>query len=91
MINLDKTIIITGGAGRIGSALATALVELDYNVLLGDINRSKLLKIKKGLNSENVEIFSGDLTFKSNIEKFIKFLTTALSLPWSMILKPVIG
>ena len=73
MINLNKTIIITGGAGRIGSTLATALVELGHNVLLGDINRSKLFKIKKRLNSANVEIFSGDLTFKSNIEKFIKF------------------
>ena len=67
MNRMNKTIIITGGAGRIGSTLATALVKLGHNVLLGDIDRSKLLKIKKRLNSANVEIFSGDLTFKSNI------------------------
>ena len=73
MRSLNKTVLITGGAGRIGSALAEDLLELDYNVLLGDINRSKLLKIKKKLNSKNVEIFSGNLTYKSNIEKFIKF------------------
>ncbi len=73
MRSLNKTVLITGGAGRIGSALAKDLLELDYNVLLGDINRSKLLKIKKKLNSKNVAIFSGNLTYKSNIEKFIKF------------------
>ena len=68
-----KTIIVTGGAGRIGSALATDLVKHGHKVLLGDINNSKLLKIKKKLSSKNIEIFQGNLTTKTNIDKFIKF------------------
>ena len=73
MAEIKKTIIITGGAGRIGSALAADLVKHGHKVLLGDINNSKLLKIKKKLNSKNIEIFQGDLTTKKNIDRFIKF------------------
>ena len=73
MTEIKKTIIITGGAGRIGSTLAADLIKHDHNVLLGDINNSKLLKIKKKLNSKNIEIFQGDLTTKKNIDRFIKF------------------
>ena len=73
MTEIKKTIIITGGAGRIGSALAEDLVKHGHKVLLGDINNSKLLKIKKKLNSKNIEIFQGDLTTKNNIDRFIKF------------------
>ena len=73
MAEIRKTIIITGGAGRIGSVLAADLVKHDHKVLLGDINNSKLLKIKKKLNSKNIEIFQGDLTTKNNIDRFIKF------------------
>jgi len=73
MTEIKKTIIITGGAGRIGSTLAADLIKHDHNVLLGDINNLKLLKIKKKLNSKNIEIFQGDLTTKKNIDRFIKF------------------
>ena len=73
MTEIKKTIIITGGAGRIGSALAADLVKQGDKVLLGDINKSKLLKIKKKLNSKNIETFQGDLTTKNNIDRFIKF------------------
>ena len=73
MAEIKKTIIVTGGAGRIGSALAADLVKHGHKVLLGDINNSKLLKIKKKLNSKNIETFQGDLTTKNNIDRFIKF------------------
>ena len=73
MPKIKKTIIVTGGAGRIGSALAADLVKHGHKVLLGDINNSKLLKIKKKLNSKNIETFQGDLTTKNNIDRFIKF------------------
>jgi len=76
MTEIKKTIIVTGGAGRIGSALAADLVKHGHKVLLGDINNSKLLKIKKKLNSKNIEIFQGNLTTKNNIDRFIKFGVT---------------
>jgi NAD(P)-dependent dehydrogenase (short-subunit alcohol dehydrogenase family) len=73
MAKIKKTIIVTGGAGRIGSALAADLIKYGHKVLLGDINNSKLLKIKKKLNSKNIETFQGDLATKNNIDRFIKF------------------
>ena len=73
MTDIKKTIIVTGGTGRIGSALTADLVKHGHQVLLGDINNSKLLKIKKKLNSKNLETFQGDLTTKNNIDRFIKF------------------
>ena len=73
MFKTKKTVIITGGAGTIGSALAVDLIKNGYKVLLGDINNSKLFKIKKKLNSKNLEIFQGDLTNKNNIDRFIKY------------------
>ena len=73
MTEIKKTIIVTGGAGRIGSALAADLAKHGHKVLLGDINNSKLLKIKKKLNSKNLQTFQGDLTTKNNIDRFIKF------------------
>ena len=39
-----QVVAITGGCGRIGSALAKDLLELGYKVLLGDINKNKLTK-----------------------------------------------
>ena len=73
MPKIKKTIIVTGGAGRIGSALAADLIKYGHKVLLGDINNSKLLKIKKKLNSKNIETFQGDLATKNNIDRFIRF------------------
>ena len=69
----SKIVAITGGCGQIGSALTEDLLKLNYKVLLGDINKQKLLKIKKKFKSKNIEIFSGDLTVKKNIDQFISF------------------
>ena len=68
-----KVVAVTGGAGRIGLALVEDLLKQGYKVLVGDINESKLVKIKKRLKSRNIEIFSGDLTIKKNIDNFISF------------------
>ena len=68
-----KVVLVTGGAGRIGSALAFDLINQGYKVLLGDIVKKKLIKIKKKINSSNLEIFCGDLTKKNTIEKFINY------------------
>jgi len=70
---MKKNILITGGSGRIGSALANKLVDEGHKVLLADINISNLKKVKKKLNSKNIEIFQGDLRKAKNIDKLIKF------------------
>ena len=48
-----KTTLITGGAGRIGLSLAIQLVNNKENVLIGDLNKKKLNKIKKTINSKH--------------------------------------
>ena len=68
-----STIAITGGAGRIGSAIAHDLIQKGYNVLLGDVNKKELTKIQKALKSKSLQIYSGDLTSAKNIDNFINF------------------
>lgn len=69
----DEVVLITGGCGRIGSALAESLLLRGYKVLLGDINKNNLVKLNKKINSSNLKIFAGDLTSKKYIDKFISF------------------
>jgi NAD(P)-dependent dehydrogenase (short-subunit alcohol dehydrogenase family) len=72
--HLDKEVVlITGGSGRIGAALAEKLLLSGYKVLIGDINKKNLIKLNKKFNSSNLEIFAGDLTSKKIIDKFISF------------------
>lgn len=73
MTKKSQVVIITGGAGRIGEALAIDLIKQGTKVLLGDINIKKLKYIKKKIDSENLKIFSADLTKKKNIDQFINF------------------
>jgi len=72
-VEQKQVVAITGGCGRIGSALAKELLETGNKVLLGDINKNKLIKLKQKLKSSNVEIFFRDLTNKKNIDSFINF------------------
>ena len=44
-----KTTLITGGAGRIGLSLAIQLVNNKENVLIGDLNKKNLTKLKRQL------------------------------------------
>ena len=56
-----KNILITIEAGRLGANLAKILISNGYNVVLGDINKSKLLNLQKN-NSNFLKIFTSDLT-----------------------------
>ena len=60
----NEVVLITGGCGRIGSALAEKLLLSGCKVLIGDINKNNLIKLYKKLNSSNLGIFAGDLTTK---------------------------
>jgi NAD(P)-dependent dehydrogenase (short-subunit alcohol dehydrogenase family) len=69
----DQVVLITGGCGRIGSALTEELLLRGYKVIIGDVNKKNLIKLNKKINSSNLGIFVGDLTLKKNIDKFISF------------------
>ena len=49
MIKKDY-ILITGSSGLIGDYISKRLLELNYNLLLVDVNSSKLAKQKRRLN-----------------------------------------
>ena len=68
----NKTILIVGACGAIGSSLVKELFLKGYDLLLGDINKKKLFELKK-INPKKIKIFFGDLTLKKNINKFISF------------------
>jgi len=69
----NNVVLITGAAGRIGSSLARDLISQKYKIILGDIDIVKLRKLKNSLNTNDVEIFKGDLTKKKGIDNFINF------------------
>ena len=50
----DKTVIITGGAGRIGSATARACLSLGANVVITDISSSRLKQFENNLPKDQL-------------------------------------
>ncbi len=72
---LNQTVLITGAAGRIGSAIANQILEDGGTVLLTDINKAKLITLKNKFLSEgkeNVHMFIADITTSDGIEKLLK-------------------
>ena len=72
---LNQTVLITGAAGRIGSAIATQIVKEGATVLLTDINKEKLISLKNKFLSEEkgkVYFIIADITTKDGIEKLLK-------------------
>lgn len=67
---MSKAVLITGGARRVGAAIALMFAEQGYDVAL-HYNRSKsdALKIQKKIRilGQRCELFSGDLTKTKNI------------------------
>jgi NAD(P)-dependent dehydrogenase (short-subunit alcohol dehydrogenase family) len=69
-----ETILITGACGRIGSEISEQFIKKkNINLVIADINKSKLLKLKKKIGGPNIQIFAGDLTKKKDIINLIKF------------------
>jgi nucleoside-diphosphate-sugar epimerase len=67
-----KKILITGGAGYIGSSLSTALVNKGYDVtVLDTLNYSKE-SLNHLFKYSNFKFFNSDVTIKKNITKHIK-------------------
>lgn len=67
-----ENILITGGAGYIGSVLTKLLVEKKYNVTIIDnftFNKNSLLSIA---NNANLNIIKGDVRDKNLLNKLLK-------------------
>ena len=71
---LNQTVLITGAAGRIGSAIASKVINEGGTVLLTDINNEKLINLKNKFsieNNERVHLFVADIATSTGIEKLL--------------------
>ena len=67
---LNQTVLITGAAGRIGSAIAIQVIEDGGTVLLTDINKEELINLKDKFLSEDkekVHLIIADITTSDGI------------------------
>ena len=71
-INNMEKILITGGAGYIGSMLSTKLVELGYKVTVLDLLKYDKNSLSHLYFHKNFEFIRGDANKKSLIKKIIK-------------------
>jgi short-subunit dehydrogenase len=73
-MKIKKNCVVVGASGGIGNAITKKLVEQNYNLFLIGKNKKKLLKLKKEIEKDdiNVEIESVDLTNEKQIEQSIK-------------------
>ena len=67
-----KDILITGGAGYIGSKLATKLLELNYNVTVIDVLKFSSKSLNHLFNYKNFKFIKDDVRNKKLIKKLIK-------------------
>tara|TARA_B100001123_G_C15130209_1_gene954995 strand:- start:99 stop:1034 length:936 start_codon:yes stop_codon:yes gene_type:complete len=67
-----KKILVTGGAGYIGSKLSTKLVELNFKVTVVDSLKFSSKSINHLFNKENFHFIKGDVRNKKLMKKLIK-------------------
>ncbi len=68
----NKTILINGGLGLLGSEIAQAFLSMDANVIILDTNKTKKNKFIREINSNylnKLNIIITDTSQKKNIEK----------------------
>ncbi len=70
-----KNVLITGGSGGIGSAVAKYYSDMGYAVLLhynSSVDKAKLLQNQLNSNGGNVHLFQADLTSIEQIDNMIR-------------------
>jgi len=67
-----KKILITGGAGYIGSSLTTALVNKDYDVTVLDTLKYNKESLNHLYKFKNFKFYNTDVTIEKNIKRFLK-------------------
>lgn len=71
----NKTVIITGAAGLLGSQYAEGLINSGANVVLADLNDKLSKEIEKKLGKKNnsrILVVKLDLTSKKSIQSMVK-------------------
>jgi len=69
----DKTILITGGVGSIGSELVRKVIEYNPKVVrILDNNETALFNLEEELQSEKIRLFVGDVKDKERLRRAIE-------------------
>ena len=74
----NRVVVITGGAGLIGSEFVKAVVEHNGVAIIADINEEIGLKVKaelsKELQSDSIDFVQLDITSKESLQKCIGYI-----------------
>ncbi|HLQ73158.1 MAG TPA: SDR family NAD(P)-dependent oxidoreductase [Bacillota bacterium] len=70
----NKVVLITGGAGGVGQAVAQKFLDSGASVSLVDVNKEALEKVKERLNGEDskIKLIQADVTKESDVENYVK-------------------
>lgn len=69
----NKTILVTGGGGSIGSAIVRKILEYDPKIIrLLDINETRLFNLAHELNTDKIRILIGDIRDKERLARAIE-------------------
>ena len=66
----NQNIVITGGAGGIGTATCKLFLDLFANVFLIDNNEKNIEKAKKKINHPNLKCYNLDITLEDQVKNF---------------------
>lgn len=69
----NKRIVITGGSGAIGKALAKELLAKGAKVLITDLKDEDLQTAKSELASDQLYVFKADVTKETEVAKYVKY------------------
>jgi UDP-glucose 4-epimerase len=91
MIEAKKKVLVTGGAGFIGSHLVDRLVKEDYPVkVIDNLSSGKIENIQHHIDTNKVEFIKGDIRDATLVNKsvdgvgFVLHLAAIISVPFSM-------
>jgi len=80
-MNSSKTVLVTGGAGFIGSHVVDRLVSEGYSVrVLDDLSSGKKANIKDHLSSGTVELIKGDIRDATIVSQSLKGIDAVIHL-----------
>ena len=66
----DKVLLVTGGAGSIGSEITKKILEYNPSVIrVLDNNETALFELEEELNSDKLRVFYGDVRDKDRLER----------------------
>ncbi|GAA5032059.1 short-chain dehydrogenase [Marivirga lumbricoides] len=69
----NKRVIITGGSGAIGLAIAKTVLEKGASVLIVDMNENGLKEAKKQLNSDKLFTFKANVTDEQEVKAYVDY------------------